>query len=163
LRPLVIATILSLLAGAGLPHARSDEPGANIGIVFIVNSHNPVSSVSVRDLTDYYQKTKRQWPDGSAVRFIDRDVGSPERAVFLSRILKQSESAVQLYWYGKKLHSGDSIPIQVSTDTMAIETVATFDGAIGYVSSHAQLKDPRIKAISVTNGATVVASPRTKE
>ncbi|MGZ5280283.1 MAG: hypothetical protein ACXWC9_10090, partial [Pseudobdellovibrionaceae bacterium] len=55
-----------------------------VDIVFIVNDQTPVSSLSTVDIKDYYYKRKKTWPDGTAVRFIDRAPGSDVRNVFIS-------------------------------------------------------------------------------
>lgn len=119
-------------------------------ILFIVNKSNPMTSIGLRDLIDYYQKKQREWPDGSPVRFIDRNPGSPERQVFLREVLHQSESDVDLFWYGEKFHSGTSVPIQVSNDDLVIEMVKSFRGAIGYVSSSTKIKGDDVKEIRLT-------------
>jgi ABC-type phosphate transport system substrate-binding protein len=123
--------------------------GAEPSIVFIVNKQNPENTINVRDVVDYYEKRKRQWPDGTPVRFIDRNPGSPTREAFLQGILKQSESDIDLFWFTQRLRSGSSIPIQVSTDSLVIEMVKSFRGAIGYVSASAKLSNAPIKVIQV--------------
>jgi len=123
---------------------RCDTP-----IVFIVNSANPATSVSKLDLIDYYKKRRRVWPDGSAVRFIERNIGSAERRTFISGILKQSENDVDLFWLQQKLLTGDSAPIQVSSDDLVIEMVRSFQGAIGYISSDLKPIGTGVKTIEI--------------
>ena len=127
----------------------SDIRAAEIRIVFIVNRENPVTQISARDLTDYYKKQKRFWPDETPVRWVDRNPGSPERDAFLKAILKQSESSIDLYWFGQKLHSGDSMPLQVSSDEKVIEFVKSFKGAIGYISSSNRLAGEGVKEVRI--------------
>lgn len=127
------------------PHlARCDSP-----IAFIVNNSNPATSIGLLDLIDYYEKKRREWPDGERVTFIDRNVGSEERQAFLQEVLKQSESDVDIFWLSQKLHSGNSIPIQVSSDDLVIEMVKSFPGAIGYVSSSKKLATRKVKQIHI--------------
>ena len=123
------------------------------GLTFIVNKDNPVQALSRNDLVDYYEKRKRQWPDGSSVRFIDREPGSPERAKFLKEILGQSESDVDLFWFAQKIHSGDSMPVQIPSDSMVIEMVKSFKGAIGYVTSSTPLSGTQVRRITISSGA----------
>lgn len=106
-------------------------------LTFIVNIQNPYKSISVRNLVEYYKKKIREWPNGVQVRFIDRNVGSSERLEFIHNYLKLSESDVDLFWIGQKLRTGDSMPIQVSSDRMVIEMVKSFLGAIGYIRTSA--------------------------
>ena len=125
-------------------------PFADTGILFIVNRQNPVTSVSLRDVLDYYFKKNRQWPDDVPVRFIDRNSASPERQAFLNRYLRKSSSDVDLYWFGQKLHTGDSVPIQVGSDSMVVQLVKSFRGGIGYISASAPINDKLIKIIKIT-------------
>ena len=127
------------------------RPFADTGIVFIVNRQNSLSQVSLRDLNDYYLKKKRQWNDDVPVRFIDKNAASPERQIFLSKYLHQSSSDLDLYWFGQKLHTGDSIPIQVNSDSIVIQLVKSFRGGIGYISSRGPLNDKLVKVIKITD------------
>src|ERR1700722_17989953 len=107
--PACLALLLSFLPSPVL---------AESGLVFIVNRDNPVGSITREDLIDYYEKRKRLWPDGSPVRFIDRETGSSERARFLKECLMKTESDVDLFWFGQKLHSGDAMPIQIRSESL---------------------------------------------
>src|ERR1700740_3122882 len=102
-------------------------------IVFVVNTQNPVSHLSISDIRNYYFKRKRQWPNDVSVRFIDRGAGSAIRDVFLKSYLKKTGSDVELFWIGQKLYTGDSAPLKESSDDMTLQFVAAFKGAIGYV------------------------------
>lgn len=120
------------------------------GIVFIVNIQNDNTSVSSKDLLDFFLKRKRTWPDGSKVRFIDRKE-SPERRYFLSQIVKKSAEELDAYWIGQKLYSGDSAPVQSSSDSMSIQFVSTFKEAVGYISADTLIKNKNVKVIDLTD------------
>jgi ABC-type phosphate transport system substrate-binding protein len=132
------------------PVVPSSPSFAGAPIVFIVNSRNPVTSISREDLIEYYEKRRRLWPNGGEVRFIDRSPGSPERAAFLSEVLAESESDVQLYWFNQKFRSGNRMPIETSSNEMTIEAVRSFEGAIGYVSPSVASNAKGVKVIKVT-------------
>jgi ABC-type phosphate transport system substrate-binding protein len=118
-------------------------------LVFIVHATNPVSEISTAELRDYYFKKKRQWPDGGGVRFIDRSTDSEIRKTFLQTVLKKTTAETDLYWIGQKLYSGDSAPLQESSDRMVMQFVTAFPGAIGYVSSSVLLTSKDIKPIKI--------------
>jgi ABC-type phosphate transport system substrate-binding protein len=143
--------IKGLLIAAFLLPLLSTYVFGDAEIIFIINKKNPTEVVETRDIIDYYRKEKRQWPDGMPVRFVDHSAGSEERRLFLRKILKQSSTDVDLYWFSQKLRSGDSMPMQVSSDSMVIQFVKSIDGAIGYVSSSVDLAEGGVKQLKVSD------------
>ncbi|MES2964420.1 MAG: substrate-binding domain-containing protein [Bdellovibrionota bacterium] len=135
---------VSLLCGSGISTASE-----SVTLVFIVNADNPVGAISEGDLREMFFKRKKSWPDGTAVRFIDRSSGSAIRQDFLKSILMKKSDEIEMYWIGQKLYSGDSAPLQQASDAMTIRFVESFKGAIGYVSSSTELSDRKVKAVKV--------------
>lgn len=144
----VFAFYLLMVTVAGFPAGISAEPLDEI--VFIVNGDNPVNEVSANDIRDFYFKRKRRWPSGESVRFIDRALTSNVHDIFVRRILRKSNSDVELFWIGQKLYTGDSAPLRETSDTSTIQFVSTFKGAIGYVSSSTPIAELNVKAVRVT-------------
>lgn len=122
---------------------------ANESLMFIVNGQNPVTQLTAEELRNFYFKKKRRWPDDTSVRFIDRSPGSPLRDAFLRNYLRKTGSDVELYWIGQKLYTGDSAPLKEASDEMTMQFVSAFKGAIGYVSTGANLGTKNVKAIKV--------------
>lgn len=89
-------------------------------------------------------------PNGSAVRFIDRQANSEERKKFLRQVIRKSNSEVDIFWIGQKLYTGSSAPLQVNSDQMMTSVVASFSGAIGYVSDNFLISD-KVKKVEVSN------------
>ncbi len=116
--------------------------------VFIVNSANPNSKLSVLDLADYYLKKKRFWSNRTSVRFIDRPDNSPLREYFLKNVLKQTSREIDLYWIGQKLATGNGAPLQVPADSLVASMVLNFPESIGYVGSNFALP-PGVKKITI--------------
>ena len=126
---------------------------ADDGIVFIVNASNAVSKLTPEEISDFFLKKKRDWTLDGVVRFIDHIDGSQQKKTFLGQVLKQSDHELELFWIGQKLYTGNSAPMQVSSDQMAVSLVARFPGAISYVSSsYTNLKDT--KKIEVKGGSS---------
>lgn len=123
--------------------ARAQDP---IEIVFIVNSENPAEEISIADIRDYYYKIKKKWPNGESVRFIDRSAQGV-RETFLKKILQKSNSDVELFWIGQKLYTGNSAPLRELSDRATIQFVASFKGAIGYISAGSALNVKNIKIL----------------
>ncbi len=124
--------------------------GVTEELVFIVNGNNPVNEISANEIRDFYFKRKRLWATGESVRFIDRTLTSQIHEMFVRRILRKSNSDVELFWIGQKLYTGDSAPLRETSDSSTIQFVSTFKGAIGYVSSATSIADQNVKAVKVT-------------
>jgi ABC-type phosphate transport system substrate-binding protein len=118
-------------------------------LTVIVNSQNPMTSLSRSQLADFYLKKVKSWPDGVPLRVFDRNDNSVLRKEFLKYILHRTPRDIELYWIGQKLYTGHSAPTQVSTDTMVEIMVSRFPGAIGYISKDHELTRP-VKKISIT-------------
>ena len=118
-------------------------------IALIVNARNPMNSVKRSQVSDFFLKRVKSWPDGVPVKFIDRMDESPERKEFLRTYIKKSARDIELYWIGQKLYSGHSAPSQVSSDAMVEMMVSRFPGAVGYVSKEFTPTRP-VKIIPVT-------------
>lgn len=124
-------TSLALLVLASVTLPVSAAPG---GIAIIVNRNNSVTEISDSDLTAYYLKQKKLWSSGGLVVPINRNEGSPERELFLKRVLSKSSREMASYWIERKQISGDSPPQAVSSDSQVIGFVSSLEGGIGYVS-----------------------------
>jgi ABC-type phosphate transport system substrate-binding protein len=107
---------------------------ARAEIAVIVNSQNPVKSITRTQLADFFLKKLKLWPDGTPMRFFDRNDSSDLRKDFLHDYVRKSPRDVELYWIGQKLYSGHSAPSQISSDNLMEVMVSRFPGAIGYVS-----------------------------
>lgn len=100
----------------------------------IVNAQNPSNVISRMQITDFFLKRVKTWPDGVTQRFFDRTDRSPIRREFLRSVIRKSSRDIEMYWIGQKLYSGQTAPTQVATDNMVEIMVSRFPGGIGYVS-----------------------------
>ncbi len=100
----------------------------------IVNSQNPANTITRAQISDFYLKKLKNWPDGVPQRFFDHSDNSKLRKEFIRTVIRKSTRDVEMYWIGQKLYSGLSAPTQVSSDTMVEIMVSRFPGGIGYVS-----------------------------
>jgi ABC-type phosphate transport system substrate-binding protein len=139
---LFVLVLLSHVTSLGLP----------TNLVFIVNDQTDVSSLKLTEIKDIYFKRNRQWPNGTAIRFIDRGAHTDLRKIFVSTILKMSDEDLDQYWIGQKLYTGDSAPLQQPSETLTLQLVSSLKGSISYVSSDTVLPSKGVKAIKVDNG-----------
>lgn len=104
-------------------------------IVVIVNQKNPISSIKISELEDFFMKRTRNWPNGDTVRFFDFRDENVNRKVFLKKFVQKTSREVELYWIGEKIYTGNIAPIQITSDSMMASMVSRFPGGIGYVSN----------------------------
>lgn len=123
-------------------HAQKD-------ILIIVNANNPVERLSPFQISEMYLKKNRTWNNGESVRFFDRNDESSTRREFLNKFIKRSSRDIDQYWIGQKLYTGNSAPVQVTSDSMAISLVSRFPGAIGYISPENYQENKGIKKVEI--------------
>ena len=112
-----------------------EDPGFKV----IVHADNPTTSVERSKLSKMFLKKSKRWDDGESVKPIDQDEKSEVRERFTRTVHKKSISAIKSYWQ-RMIFSGRDVPPQeVATDAEVIEFVAAERGAVGYVSSGAEL------------------------
>lgn len=119
-------------------------------IIVVTNVMNSTTMITRDQIQDYYFKRNRMWPDGKPVRFFDRQDNSQERIYFLKSLIRKTARQVDQFWIGQKFNTGDSAPIQVSTDTMTLNLVSRFPGGISYVNEGVTLPK-NVKVLEVAD------------
>lgn len=127
---LVLAS-LALLVGAGRLSAQS--------YVVVVNSANPVTSVSKSALNDIFLKRAVKFDDGQAAAPVNLERGSATRDAFSRAIHSKTASAVEAYWQGQIFAGKETPPPSRSSDAEVLAFVRSKSTAIGYVSAGAVL------------------------
>jgi ABC-type phosphate transport system substrate-binding protein len=133
---LVAALVLGSSAGA---EAQSYQ--------IIVNSANPVVSLSKADISRMFLKKTLTWPDGKPIAAVDRDRKAKLREVFSSAIHGRSASAIVSYWQQQIFSGQDVPPPEKTNDADVVAFVQASPGAVGYVSSGIALSG--VKPITV--------------
>lgn len=141
-----ITIALAALAAAALrtaPAVAQDE-----GFVVVVNSANPVNSLSRQQVADIFMKKTTQWPQGGDAHPVDLPAVSQVRDAFSRSVHGKPASAVASWW-GQQMFSGRAVPPpQRSTDRAVVTFVREDAAAIGYVSPGAQGQD--VKVVRIT-------------
>jgi ABC-type phosphate transport system substrate-binding protein len=138
---LTIAFCLAALVGAAPASAQQYR--------VIVNSANPTSTLSKDDLARVYLKKMSSWKHGTSVTVVDLGPKSAVRAQFSMTVLGRDVPTMKNYWQ-QSLFSGRGVPpIEQPSEAQVVAFVAANPGAIGYVSSDAQLPES-VKTIAVT-------------
>ncbi|NUO65457.1 MAG: hypothetical protein HOQ11_09110 [Gemmatimonadaceae bacterium] len=115
----------------------------------IVNAANTTTTLSKEDLARVYLKKMSTWKNGGSVTVVDQAPKSPVRAAFSMAVLGRDVPTMKNYWQ-QSLFSGRGVPpLEQPTEAQVVAFVAANPGAIGYVSSEAQLPEG-VKTVTVT-------------
>lgn len=114
----------------------------------IVNSANSVSSLSAKEVSDFFLKKKTKWASGDKVIPVDLNSNSSSRADFSKSIHKKSVNAVQSYWQQYVFAGKGTPPVEKKSDAEVVEYVKRNSGAIGYVSSGASTDGVKVVTVN---------------
>jgi ABC-type phosphate transport system substrate-binding protein len=128
--------VASLLLGA-VPLAGTAQ--AQEGFRVIVNTMNPVASLSQPELSRLFLKKTVTWPGGAAVAAVDQERTSPVRRAFSLKVHDKDPDAVVSHWQTMVFSGRDTPPPVKATDASVVDFVRANPGAIGYVSESADV------------------------
>jgi ABC-type phosphate transport system substrate-binding protein len=114
----------------------------------IVNSSNPVSSLSKKEASDYFLKKKAKWPNGNPVIPVDLSSGSSVREAFSQHVHGKSTSAVRNFWQQAAFSGAGTAPSEKASDNDVIEFIKKTPGAIGYVSAGANTSNVKVLTLN---------------
>ena len=124
------AACLSLLFVLALPApARAED------FLIIANPSVAIETpISLKELTAIYFLRVTRWPDGSHIVPVNRELGSPLRQEFTTRILKEDNQRLARYW--NQMHfEGKHPPLVQESGQSMLAFVRSVPGAIGYISA----------------------------
>jgi ABC-type phosphate transport system substrate-binding protein len=117
------------------------------GYVVIVNPANSVTQVDEAYLARVFLKKLTHWSDGELMRPVDQSVDSGVRRRFDEEVLGRSVAGVRNQWQQAIFAGRDVPPPELDSDTAVVEFVLKYPGAIGYVSTHADVRGARVLVI----------------
>ena len=104
-------------------------------VAVIVHRDNPINNLSMSELRKIYMGTRQYWKANVPVSVLVRTPGSHEREVILREVFEMTESQYKQYWVAKIMRAEvTSAPIEVFSNGMTKEGVASLPGAIGCVT-----------------------------
>ncbi len=116
------------------------------GYKLVVNSSNPVTSMSREELSRIFLKKSTKFSDGRGASPVDLAVSAPARESFSKSVLGKPAAAVDAYWQ-QQIFSGRDVPPPQKSEAAAISFVRSNENGIAYVSSGADTAG--LKVISV--------------
>ncbi len=113
----------------------------------VVNSSNPVSSLTKKQVSNYFLKKTTKWSNSTIVQPVDLGSRSSVRANFSKNIHKKSIGQVRAFWQQSVFSGKASPPPEMQNDNAVVYYVKTHKGAIGYVSKNANTNG--VKTITI--------------
>jgi len=90
------------------------------------------AGLTVDELAQIYLRRKRHWDDGETIVPLNLASGTPLRAEFSQRVLRQSEARLADYW-NRRYFDGLMPPATLASTAAVRRYVAADPRAIGYV------------------------------
>jgi ABC-type phosphate transport system substrate-binding protein len=124
-------------------------PAAVTTYRIIVHPANPTMSVDRRFVADAFLKKITAWDHGEVIRPADLAPDSPVRRRFSEEVLRRSVEAVKSYWQQLIFAGREVPPPELESDQAVIRFVLHSPGAIGYVSSTADIMGARMLSLTI--------------
>ncbi len=119
-------------------------------LAVIVNTDNPVNSLSFKKIRMIYHDETIVWSGGKKINAYDLSVKSPERALFSKKIMGKSPDKIAEEWANKKItDSSKNQPRVVSKMELVLYRVKKDKFAIGYVPLSMISGDISVKKVAV--------------
>jgi ABC-type phosphate transport system substrate-binding protein len=109
------------------------------GFKIVVNEANPSETISKQQLENFFMKKTGTWSEGLHVLPVDQAASSSTRHGFSKVIFGRDANAIKSYWQ-RQIFSGRGVPPpEKGSDDEVLAFVRANPGAIGYVSSNADV------------------------
>ena len=116
----------------------------------VVNQTNSSETISKQELDDIFLKKTGTWSNGRPVIPVDQTASSSTREGFSKAIFGREVNSIKSHWQ-RQIFSGRGVPPpEKSSDDEVLAFVRVNSGAIGYVSSAADIGSG-VKVLEITN------------
>jgi ABC-type phosphate transport system substrate-binding protein len=109
------------------------------GFKIVANELNSLDTISKKQLEDIFMRRTSTWSDGLQALPVDQAASSSTRYGFSKVIFGRDVNAIKSYWQ-RQIFSGRGVPPpEKASDDEVLTFVRANPGAIGYVSSDADV------------------------
>jgi ABC-type phosphate transport system substrate-binding protein len=137
------AALLSMTALGTTP-----SPASADGYQVIANSGVGASSLTKDQVSQMFLKKLAKWPDGKSVVAVDQAKTAAIREAFSKAVHGRGAAAIVAFWQQQIFSGADVPPAEKASDAEVIAFVKATPGAIGYVSSGAEVGDAKVVAVN---------------
>ena len=135
---IILLSSICLILGSGVSIAQAAD------YQIIVNSENPVSSLSRVKISKMFLKKVTEWGKGEDVLPVDLVSSSKVRESFSQDIHGKSVATIKNYWQQQIFSGRNTPPPQKTSDAEVLSYVKANPGAIGYVSLSANVDEVKV-------------------
>lgn len=116
----------------------------------IVNSSNPVNSMTRKQLSKLFLKKETRWEHGSKVTPVNQKLDSPTGAAFSRAVHGKEAKEIKAHWL-KIVFSGlGTPPMELNLDEEVLDFVQHNVGGFGYVSAETSIGDG-VKVLNISD------------
>ncbi|MBE9503636.1 MAG: hypothetical protein IME96_05625 [Proteobacteria bacterium] len=138
-----LATSVFFLLSSSSKSAIAEE------IAVVVNKDNPVETLSLEEVKDFYKNNVLTWSDGSRVVMYDLPVKHEVRKVFSVVLLGKEAKEVAREWANKKItNTAKNPPFTLKSEVLIQHKVSKSVAAIGYVRK-SKLSRDKVRVVAV--------------
>jgi len=151
----VLVTAVTVGPGGALAPAGQDEAAQTEhqgSYLVVVHPRVEGTAIPLATLRSLFLKESDRWGDGTAVVPVDQSLQSDVRERFSHDVLAKSTREALGYWR-MQISAGIRPPQVKETDADVLQFVADTEGAIGYVSTDADVARAAVKVLTVTAAA----------
>jgi len=130
--------------------------GTRPPFMIVVNSANPVDTLTVAELRRIFMKQQRLWAHGDTIVPVDWDAASQMRRMFSQIVLGRSVREMAEHWVQQSVTQGLAPPSTLSSGLAVARFVATVPGAIAYLPP--DVADRSVKRVRI-DGLPVFPAP----
>jgi hypothetical protein len=139
----------------GLSPSRPSPAESGVRLAVIVNPNVAVTTLGGTELASIFTRATRAWKDGTTVRALNLQPGSPERIEFDRAVLDMSPERSSQYWMDRQIRGEEGAPKGIAQADIVARLVPTLAGAIGYVPE--DKVDAKVRVVARIRGGKLLA------
>jgi hypothetical protein len=128
---------------------------APVSLAVIVNPATPVNTISTAELASIFTRATRTWKDGTTVRALNLQPGTPERAEFDRVVLEMAPDRSTQYWMDRQVRGEEGAPKAIGQADVVVSLVGTMSGSVSYIPENKV--DAKVKVVARIRGGKLVA------
>jgi ABC-type phosphate transport system substrate-binding protein len=141
----IVASILGVLLTGAPSTIAGDGP---VTVAIVVNSANPVTTLSAKQLKQIFAGDAPRWPDGQKIHTMATRPDAPEHSIAIRFLFGMDEAEYQKYALQARFTGKtEEIPQNYGSSLVVASMVGLMQGAIAFVN--ANLVNPNLKVVKI--------------